>query len=89
MDRESFLASLLFRLEQRYGRIADMLWDELTGLVRARSTFLEGCDVQMDQNGKITTGITAGLDSMGGLIVKTASGQEVFYAGEIQACRKK
>jgi BirA family biotin operon repressor/biotin-[acetyl-CoA-carboxylase] ligase len=88
-DREKLLASVLWQLEQLYGKIMEMHWEELTGEFQRRSTFYAGCDVVIEQQGKVVSGRTAGVDRMGGLIVETTHGAEVFYAGEIQACRKK
>ena len=89
IDREKFLAEILFELEQLYGRITVMSWEELTDLLGRRSSILLGCPVQIEQQGEIKTGITAGLDPMGGLMIQTQAGKEIFYAGEIQSCRKK
>jgi BirA family biotin operon repressor/biotin-[acetyl-CoA-carboxylase] ligase len=89
IDRERFFAQVLFEFEQLYGRIASMSWEELTDLFGRRSSMLLGCPVQIEQQGEIKSGVTAGLDSMGGLILQTPAGKEVFYAGEIVSCRKK
>jgi BirA family biotin operon repressor/biotin-[acetyl-CoA-carboxylase] ligase len=89
IDRENFFAHLLFEFEQLYGRIAVMSWEELTDLFSRRSSILQGCHVQIEQQGEIKTGVTAGLDSMGGLVLQTPAGREIFYAGEIVSCRKK
>lgn len=89
INREEFFADILFEFEQLYGRIAGMSWRELTDLFSRRSSMVLGCPVQIEQQGEIKTGVTAGLDSMGGLILQTPAGKEVFYAGEIVSCRKK
>lgn len=89
IDREKFFADLLFEFEQLYGRITVMIWEELTDLFSCRSSIVKGCHVQIEQQGEIKTGVTAGLDSMGGLILQTPAGKEIFYAGEILSCRKK
>jgi BirA family transcriptional regulator, biotin operon repressor / biotin---[acetyl-CoA-carboxylase] ligase len=89
IDREKFLADILLELEQLYGRMASMSWEELTDQIGRRSSFLRGCAVQIEQQGEIISGITDGLDAMGGLIVRTPAGKETFYAGEILSCRKK
>ncbi|MCI0416624.1 biotin--[acetyl-CoA-carboxylase] ligase [bacterium] len=89
LEREKFLADLLFELEQLYGRITGMSWEEVKNLVGRRSSMLHDCPVQIEHQGEIKMGITAGLDSMGGLIVQTPAGTEIFYAGEIVSCRKK
>jgi BirA family biotin operon repressor/biotin-[acetyl-CoA-carboxylase] ligase len=88
-DREDLLASVLWQFEQLYGRMMEMTWEELIGEFQRKSTFFQGCDVLIEQQGKIVSGRTAGVDRLGGLIVETTHGPEVFYAGEIQACRKK
>jgi BirA family transcriptional regulator, biotin operon repressor / biotin---[acetyl-CoA-carboxylase] ligase len=89
IDREKFFAHVLFEFEQLYGRIAVMNWEELTDLFTRRSSIVLGCPVQIEQQGEVKTGVTAGLDSMGGLILQTPAGKEIFYAGEIVSCRKK
>ena len=88
-EREYLLASVLWQLEQLYGRMMDMIWDELVARINRKSSFLQGCDVLIEQQGKLITGRTSGVDQLGGLIVETVHGVEIFYAGEIQACRKK
>ena len=87
--REQLLADILFDLEQLYGRIARMSWEEMAELVGRHSSILTGCAVEIEQQGEIKSGVTQGLDSMGGLIVQTAAGREIFYAGEIVSCRKR
>jgi BirA family biotin operon repressor/biotin-[acetyl-CoA-carboxylase] ligase len=89
VDREKFLAALLSKIEHRYQNISDLSWEDLVEQVQQKSSFLRDCEVQIERGGSITIGTTAGLDSMGGLIVRTKLGEEVFYAGEIQACRKR
>ena len=88
VDREEFFASQLLALEQLYKRSREMTWEELSAAFKSKSSFVEGCEVRITQDGKVTMGTTAGLDPMGGLILKTTTGQEVFYAGEVQSCRK-
>jgi len=89
VDREAFLASLLRNLEQLYGRINTIPWEELIHMFGSRSSYLRDCPVQVELDGKQITGITGGIDPMGGLIVQTTSGREIVYAGEIFSCRKK
>ena len=88
-DRVPLLASVLWQLEQLYGRMSDISWSDLVAKVEHRSSFLQGCDVLLEKEGEIIAGRTAGLDQLGGLIVETTDGAETFYAGDIQACRKK
>ncbi len=89
IQREELLADILFDLEQLYGRIAGMSWEEMTDLMGRYSSIVVGCPVEIEQQGEIKSGVTEGLDSMGGLIVRTTAGREVFYTGEIVSCRKK
>jgi len=58
-------------------------------MFRKRSSYVQGCDVEVNQEGRTIAGVTAGLDSMGGLILKTFEGTETIYAGEVLSCRKK
>lgn len=89
LDREELLALVLFELEQLYEKIDKYTWDELTRMFSDRSSYIQGCDVEVEQQGRIITGTTSGLDSMGGLILQTSQGKEIVYAGEISSCRKK
>ena len=86
IDREAFLASLLRRLEQRYQSMES--WDELVKVFQQRSSFVRDCSVVVEMEGRRISGVTAGMDAMGGLIVQTSSGEEIVYAGEISSCRK-
>lgn len=87
--RESVLASILFQLEGIYGRITTIDWKDFCVELEKHSTFLRGCDVQVEQDGNMHVGTSAGLDSYGGLLVITENSVKVFYAGEIEACRRK
>ncbi len=89
VSRELFFAGCLFELERLYERMNDMCWSEVCDLIEAHSSFLRNCRVSIEQDGRITNGVTAGLDSFGGLILQTESGQQVFHAGEIQSCRRQ
>jgi BirA family biotin operon repressor/biotin-[acetyl-CoA-carboxylase] ligase len=88
-SRERILASLLLEFEILYGKINEMAWTDLTGELEKHSSYLRGCSVRLQQNEVICEGTTDGLDPYGGLILKTDGEQKVFYAGEIQLCRKK
>ena len=86
--REELLSSYLVRFEELY-RKNEHQWDELHEMFARRSSYVSGCNVVIEQQGKITTGRTAGLDPFGGLILETEQGREIVYAGEVAACRKK
>ena len=87
LEREPLLAQVLWKIEQSY--FMPLKWQELITLVKEKSSFFDGCRVQIEQQGKIISGTTAGVDPLGGLILETEEGREIFYAGEIQSCRKK
>jgi BirA family biotin operon repressor/biotin-[acetyl-CoA-carboxylase] ligase len=89
VERENLLTAILWEMEKLYGEVKFMAWDHLSDLVLKHSSFVKGCEVIIDQNGKRTTGTTGGLDFMGGLIVRTTNGAETFYTGEITSCRRK
>lgn len=89
VHRESLLASILFHLEEIYRRMPAIDWKDFCAELERRSTFLRGCEVEVHQEGNTYVGTSAGLDSHGGLLVKIENSVKVFYAGEIQACRKK
>jgi BirA family transcriptional regulator, biotin operon repressor / biotin---[acetyl-CoA-carboxylase] ligase len=89
LNREEFFASLLYELEKLYENRNRISWEELSGMFRKRSSYVQGCDVEVNQEGRKIAGVTAGLDSMGGLILKTLEGTETIYAGDVLSCRKK
>jgi BirA family transcriptional regulator, biotin operon repressor / biotin---[acetyl-CoA-carboxylase] ligase len=89
IDREAFLTSLLLNLEKLYENMNDMSWDELIGMYGSRSSSLQDCEVRVNMDGNWISGVTGGVDPMGGLIVRTSSGKEIVYAGEISSCHKK
>jgi BirA family biotin operon repressor/biotin-[acetyl-CoA-carboxylase] ligase len=89
LDREEFLASLLFEFEQLYASRNRITWKELRKMFELRSSYAQGCEVEINQEGRKIAGVTAGLDSMGGLILNTVAGTETIYAGEVLSCRKK
>ena len=87
--REVLLASLLFEFETMYGRIDNMEWNEFCVELEKHSSYLRGSLVQMQQEGTTVEGTTGGLDPYGGLILDTSEGERIFYAGDVQSCRKK
>lgn len=88
-NREELLATFLSKFEGHYSTMKELSWDELREMVQRRSTYIQGCEVKIEQQGRVIMGTTAGLDPMGGLVLETELGPEVFYAGEVEACRKK
>ena len=89
ISRESFLAIFLDVLEERYRQIQDRNWEEFCQELEAHSSYLRGCDITIRHNEDVIEGRSEGLDNYGGLILSTASGQRVFYSGEVKRCRKK
>lgn len=87
-SRESILASFLMEFETLYEKVKKISWDEFSLEIERRSSYIQGCPVRIALDGETWEGITAGLDSYGGLMLKTPSGKRVFYAGEVQSCRK-
>lgn len=87
VDREAFLASFLWNLEQKY--FASEPWDQLMREFSKRSSYFRDCEVDVNLGERRIHGTTAGLDRSGGLIVRTSSGNEIVYAGEVSSCRKK
>jgi BirA family biotin operon repressor/biotin-[acetyl-CoA-carboxylase] ligase len=88
-DRESILAGILMHFEKLYLEITEVSWEDFSKEIEKKSSFVRNCEVRIENHEGLTEGITAGLDSYGGLIVNTADGARVFYSGEVQACRKK
>jgi len=86
VSRELLLASLL----QHFEKLNDLPWDDLVSQVEKKSSYTRDCRVTITApDGEVTEGMTAGLDSFGGLILVTDSGRKTFYAGEVQECRRK
>jgi BirA family transcriptional regulator, biotin operon repressor / biotin---[acetyl-CoA-carboxylase] ligase len=87
IDREAFLAAFLSNFERIYR--GNLSWDELVALLANRSSYLYDCEVEVNLGEHAIRGTTDGLESSGGLIVKTSSGREIVHAGEVSSCRKK
>jgi len=88
-SRESFLASILYEMDILYAKINELEWSDLCIEVERRSSSIKGARVSIQTPDGLVDGITAGLDSFGGLILETGSGLKTFYAGEVQECRTK
>jgi BirA family transcriptional regulator, biotin operon repressor / biotin---[acetyl-CoA-carboxylase] ligase len=88
VSRESLLASILFEFESLYGRMNQLPWTEFSRELEKHSTYLYGCHVRILQDGETFEGVTAGLDNHGGLILTMSNERKVFYAGDVEACRK-
>src|SRR3990172_52929 len=89
VSRESILAFFLLEFERLYEKIDTTSWEEFCPELERNSSYLRGCEVRVEQNGQSWEGETMGLDSYGGLVVETNKGRQVFYAGEIQSCRRR
>jgi BirA family biotin operon repressor/biotin-[acetyl-CoA-carboxylase] ligase len=87
--REKFLPAVLSNLESFYSNLSDLTWGDLASEVEKHSTYVRGCSVTMTAGDGTVEGITAGLDSFGGLMIETPAGSKTYYAGEVQECRKK
>lgn len=88
ISREALLASILLEFETLYEKIDGMTWAEFSLEVEKHSTYLNGSHVRILQDGEAFEGVTSGLDAYGGLILTSPSERRVFYAGEVQSCRK-
>jgi len=90
LEREPVLAQLLLEFQTLYETISDMPWQELCREVESVSSFVRNCEVVIREQERDFRGITEGLDPFGGLIVRAPEGEaRIFYAGDIQSCRKK
>ena len=86
VSRELLLADLL----QHFEKLNDLGWKDLVSQVEENSSYIRDCRVTITApDGGVTEGMTAGLDSFGGLILETDSGRKIFHAGEVQECRRK
>jgi BirA family biotin operon repressor/biotin-[acetyl-CoA-carboxylase] ligase len=88
-SREALLASALIEFENLYGKIDPAEWQAFAARLERASTYLSGCSVAVEQNGRIIEGVTRGLDGYGGLKIETPGGEEIVYSGEVVSCRKK
>lgn len=86
--RESVLASVLLEFERPYAKMNDLEWTDLCSELERSSTYLRGCPVRVKEHDRILEGTTAGLDEFGGLILETAQGDKIVYAGDVESCRK-
>jgi BirA family biotin operon repressor/biotin-[acetyl-CoA-carboxylase] ligase len=89
INREQFLANVLFEFEELYARMNVTSWDDFVEILHKHSSYLQSCHVEIKTSEGMKEGITAGLDPFGGLILKAAEGEIVIYSGEVQTCRKK
>lgn len=89
ISRESLLATFLFEFEKLYENRNSMEWKDFCAELEKHSTILRGCHVQIRQDHEVYQGITEGLDHYGGLIVNLGRESKIFYAGQIESCRKK
>jgi BirA family biotin operon repressor/biotin-[acetyl-CoA-carboxylase] ligase len=86
VSRELLLALLL----QHFEKLGDSGWDDLIAEVEKHSSYIKNCRVTITApDGTVTEGMTAGLDSFGGLILEAGSERKTIYAGEVQECRRK
>jgi BirA family biotin operon repressor/biotin-[acetyl-CoA-carboxylase] ligase len=88
VGRESVLASVLLEFERPYQTINDLEWTDLCSELERSSSYLRGCPVQVKEHDRFLEGRTAGLDKFGGLILETADGEKIVYAGDVESCRK-
>jgi BirA family biotin operon repressor/biotin-[acetyl-CoA-carboxylase] ligase len=89
INREQFLANVLFEFEELYARMNETSWDDFVEIIRKHSSYLQSCHVEIKTSQGLKEGVTSGLDPFGGLILEAAEGKIVIYSGEVQACRKK
>jgi BirA family biotin operon repressor/biotin-[acetyl-CoA-carboxylase] ligase len=84
VDRGELLASCLARLAARYTDLKDGRRASVLNSWRARAASTFGRRVEWDDGGAVLSGVVAGLDEEGGLVVSTAEGAARIVSGEVR-----
>jgi BirA family biotin operon repressor/biotin-[acetyl-CoA-carboxylase] ligase len=83
IDRASLFAETLVALNRRYGDLLEGRFDAILDAWRARARGHRGARVSWDAGGTRSSGITAGIDDRGALLVQVGERVERIVAGEI------
>lgn len=84
-DREALLAALLEAIDQHAGLLVREGPEPVLRLFTEASSYARGRRVTVEQDGRVLTGVTAGLDRHGFLILEEDSGaRSVIMAGGVR-----
>ena len=84
VDRARVLADTLVALAARYADLLDGRFDAILGAWRERAPAASGATVTWHVASRAQTGVTAGVDDDGALLVRTEHGIERIVGGEVQ-----
>jgi BirA family biotin operon repressor/biotin-[acetyl-CoA-carboxylase] ligase len=83
VDRADLCAQSLVSLSARYDDLLETRFDAILDAWRARSPGSRGVRVSWETSTGTQSGVTAGIDDMGALLVRVGEGTERLVAGEI------
>ena len=83
IDRYLVLAETLAAVASRYGDLLDGRFDAILDAWRRRAPMASGHRVSWTTTTRVRTGITAGIDSHGALLVRTDGEMERIVSGEL------
>jgi len=83
VDRPTVLVETLAALSRRYDDLLAGRFDAILDAWRVHAPAASGARVSWETNAGTQSGITAGIDDSGALLVKTADGIERIVAGEV------
>jgi BirA family biotin operon repressor/biotin-[acetyl-CoA-carboxylase] ligase len=84
IDRAAVCAETIARIAERYRDLLDARFDAILDAWRARAPASRGVRATWDSTDGPRTGITAGVDDMGALLVRTGDRVERIVAGEVR-----
>ncbi len=83
VDRAQVCAQALAALARRYDDLLDARYDAILDGWRARAPRATGAKVRFERGTVAASGVTAGIDGEGALLVRTATGLERIVSGEV------
>lgn len=84
VDRTPVLVESVAALDKRYGDLLDAQYDAILDAWRSRSPSSLGTGVEWSTPAGPQSGVTAGVDEQGALLVRTGTGIERIIAGELR-----
>jgi BirA family transcriptional regulator, biotin operon repressor / biotin---[acetyl-CoA-carboxylase] ligase len=82
-DRPALFAETLATLDARYADLLEGRFDAILDAWRRRAPAASGARVTWSAPGGLVSGVTAGIDDDGALVVRTSTGIERIVAGEL------
>ena len=84
VDRGELFAACLVRLAARYGDLKAGRRASVLAAWRTRAASTLGRRVEWDDGGAVASGVVAGIDEDGGLVVSTTAGTARIVSGEVR-----